>query len=181
VVASLFEFNALQAHALDETHALGPRQVPAALSLGPGATGYSGSIHGEVSTVIQSTCHCGAVSIAIPRAPAAVTNCNCSVCRRYGALWAYFDASEVKVVARPDAVDEYRWADRSLAFVRCHACGCVTHWSPVPGKRKTPRMGVNIRMFEPAALGPFKIRFLDGAVTEEFVGEWAPTPDAAPP
>jgi hypothetical protein len=39
-------------------------------------------------------------------------------------------------------------------------------------------MGVNIRMFEPEALGPFTIRLLDGAVTEEFVGEWRPAAGA---
>jgi len=129
--------------------------------------------------MIQARCHCGAVSISIPRSPEAVTNCNCSVCRRYGALWAYFDSSEVQLVAAPGAFDEYMTGEQSLAFVRCRNCGCLTHWRPALGKRKNARMGVNIRMFEPKALGQFKIRFFDGAVTEELVGEWAPSSSAA--
>jgi len=124
--------------------------------------------------MIHATCHCGAVRLAIPRAPQAVTNCNCSVCRRYGALWAYFDASEVVVEADAAALQEYQTGPMTLAFVRCAHCGCVTHWRPVPGRRKSLRMGVNVRMFRPEDLGPFTIRLLDGAVTETFVGEWSP-------
>lgn len=123
--------------------------------------------------MIRATCHCGAVSIAIPHAPAAVTNCNCSVCRRYGVLWAYYAAEEVEIGAAATALQEYTRGPASIAFVRCGRCGCVTHWRPMPGKRKTSKMGVNVRMFEPEALGPFRIRFLDGAVTEAFVGEWS--------
>jgi len=36
------------------------------------------------------SCHCGAVQLEIPSAPDHLTNCNCSICWRYGALWAYF-------------------------------------------------------------------------------------------
>ena len=129
--------------------------------------------------MLRATCHCGAVSVTIARQPEAVTNCNCSVCRRYGVLWAYYDRSEVEVEASVEELEEYQRGDKTLAFVRCKSCGCVTHWWPEPGKRKTTRMGVNVRMFEPGQLGPFKIRFLDGAVTEEFVGEWAPAESAA--
>jgi hypothetical protein len=127
-----------------------------------------------VNILIKATCHCGAVSIAIPSQPEAVTNCNCSVCRRYGALWAYYPAEEVEVKANDAALQEYTRGSRSIAFVRCGNCGCVTHWRPLPGKRKSSRMGVNVRMFEPEALGRFKIKLLDGALTEDFVGEWEP-------
>lgn len=124
--------------------------------------------------MIESTCHCGAVRLAIPRAPEAVTNCNCSVCRRYGTLWAYFDAPEVRIEAAAGALQSYTTGAATLSFVRCAGCGCVTHWSPIPGRRRNQRMGVNVRMFDPRQLGPFRIRFLDGADTEAFVGEWSP-------
>jgi hypothetical protein len=31
----------------------------------------------------QASHHCGAIQIAIDRAPLEVTDCNCSICRRY--------------------------------------------------------------------------------------------------
>ena len=39
--------------------------------------------------MIRASCHCGAVCLEIDAAPAEVTECNCSICRRYGGLWAY--------------------------------------------------------------------------------------------
>jgi hypothetical protein len=118
--------------------------------------------------VIRTTCHCGAVSIAVPRAPATLTNCDCSICRRYGTLWAYYPRSEVQVSAAPGATAGYVWGDQSLRFVRCATCGCVTHWEPI-GANRGERMGVNARNFDPAQLGAVRIRRLDGAVTGRYL------------
>lgn len=38
----------------------------------------------------KASCHCGKVRIEIGTLPATVTDCNCSLCRRYGALWGYY-------------------------------------------------------------------------------------------
>ena len=118
--------------------------------------------------MIETTCHCGAVHITIPRLPETITNCSCSICRRYGVLWAYFDSSEVTISAAPDATTSYAWRDRTLRFVRCAACGCVTHWEPIVAERGG-RMGVNARNFDAIMLGDVRIRRLDGAGTEEYV------------
>ena len=125
----------------------------------------------KVTRMIRTTCHCGAVSIAIPRQPEALTNCDCSICRRYGPLWAYFQNDEVETHAAPEATQEYSWGKKSIAFVRCRTCGCITHWKPLKASRGK-RMGVNARNFEPEQLGPVRIRLLDGAVTEAYVAEY---------
>lgn len=118
--------------------------------------------------MLATTCHCGAIRIEVPRRPQSLTNCNCSICRRYGTLWAYYKADAARIVGGAQATAEYRWGDRRLAFVRCANCGCVTHWKPV---RRTPssRMGVNARNFEPEALGAVRIRRLDGASSWKFL------------
>ena len=130
--------------------------------------------------MIKTTCHCGAVTVAIPRPPEALTNCDCSICRRYGTLWAYFESPEVSIDAAPGATEEYSWGRKSIAFVRCGTCGCITHWRPLAAKRGT-RMGVNARNFAPEQLGPVRIRLLDGAVTESYVGEILPGHGLAQP
>jgi hypothetical protein len=112
--------------------------------------------------MLSATCHCGAVRLEIPRKPRSLTNCNCSICRRYGTLWAYYQESEVRVTSAPGATDDYVWGRKALKFVRCKGCGCVMHWArvvPVAGSR----MGVNARHFDPQALGAVRIRLLDGA------------------
>lgn len=118
--------------------------------------------------MLAATCHCGAVRVEVPRKPGSLTNCNCSICRRYGTLWAYYPLSEVRVAATPGATDEYRWGDRTLKFVRCRSCGCVTHWEPVE-PRADSKMGVNARNFDPDALQSVPVRLLDGASTWKYL------------
>lgn len=118
--------------------------------------------------MLTATCHCGAVRIDVPYKPRRLTSCNCSICRRFGTRWAYYTASKVRVVAAPGALAEYVWGDKSLRFVRCATCGCVTHWealSPTPESR----MGVNARNFEPGAVSGVRERRLDGAATWKFL------------
>ena len=90
--------------------------------------------------MLTGTCHCGAVRLEVPRRPRTLTDCNCSICRRYGVLWAYYKAPEVRVVAGPGATQSYSWGRKALRFVRCAACGCVMHWSRAK-PRKENHMG----------------------------------------
>jgi hypothetical protein len=118
--------------------------------------------------MLTATCHCGAVRIEVPRKPRSLTNCNCSICRRYGTLWAYYKVAEVRVTGGPEATNEYTWGDKTLRFVRCGTCGCITHWEPLR-MMDDSKMGVNARNFEPGALGPIRIRMLDGASTWKYL------------
>lgn len=114
--------------------------------------------------MIESSCHCGAVKLEIATAPETVTDCNCSICRRYGVLWAYCSARDVRVAG---ATDIYMWNDRTIEFHRCRDCGCVTHWAPVD--RTLDRMGVNARLMAPEILNRARVRRLDGAHTGEYL------------
>jgi hypothetical protein len=118
---------------------------------------------------LSASCHCGAVTVTVPRRPRSLTNCNCSLCRRYGALWAYYADRDVELHAAEGSTEDYRWGSQKLRFIRCRHCGCVMQWRPVqPGPAS--RTGVNARQFEPAALGAVRIRLLDGADTWKFLG-----------
>jgi hypothetical protein len=117
------------------------------------------------SDLVEATCHCGAVRIEMP-APSAVTDCNCSICRRMGVLWAYDAPDNVRIAPPSGATDTYAWGDRSLEFHRCKVCGNVTHWSPI-GDRDPGRMGVNARLMGPEALDGVEMHHLDGAGAEE--------------
>ncbi|KAI1155712.1 Mss4-like protein [Nemania diffusa] len=47
----------------------------------------------------KATCHCGRITVALPRAPEQINECHCSVCYKLGALWAYYPRDEVAVTA----------------------------------------------------------------------------------
>jgi hypothetical protein len=113
--------------------------------------------------MLKASCHCGQVHVTVPRLPDHLTDCNCSVCRRYGVLWGYYPRLEVQVEAAPGARDEYSWGDKGLRFVRCANCGCVMYWQSVVIDPDDDRMGVNARNFDPPILGQVKIKQYDGA------------------
>src|ERR1700759_1598163 len=111
--------------------------------------------------MIEGSCHCGKVRIEVDTAPDEVTDCNCSICRRYGVLWAYYSPMARVRITAETPTQTYQWDDRSLYFQRCAECGCVTHWSPVDPTRD--RMGINARLLAPAVLAAARVKHLDGA------------------
>jgi hypothetical protein len=113
---------------------------------------------------MTATCHCGAVRIEVPRLPRTVTSCNCSICRRYGALWAYFAPKSVRVAAPPGGLSRYSWRRKVRLYFRCKRCGCVTHYKYRKAGRSNP-VAVNAANFEPSALQGVRVRRLDGAKT----------------
>jgi hypothetical protein len=121
--------------------------------------------------VLEASCHCGAVRIELPRKPRSLTSCNCSICRRYGTLWAYYRAPDVRLVAARGATEAYAYGSQSIRFVRCATCGCVTHWEEAaPG---SGRMGINSRLMDPVVTRGVPVRLLDGAKSWKALGRGA--------
>lgn len=111
--------------------------------------------------MLEGACHCGAVTWTLEVGPDAATACNCSVCRRYGALWAYgYQGEGVRLTG---AIRQYSWGDRSLAFGFCGDCGCVVCWQALaPNAQGRLRIAVNLRMAEPDEVADIPIRHFDG-------------------
>ncbi len=114
-----------------------------------------------------ATCHCRAVRIALKTAPSEVTDCNCSLCRRYGVLWAYVDSADADLGGLDGKTDTYVWNGRHVDFHHCRTCGCVTHWSPRDPVRN--RLAVNARLLDPDILAAARVRYLDGANTGQYL------------
>ena len=107
---------------------------------------------------IQGSCHCGAVRIEVDTKPRQLTECNCSICRRYGTLWAYYRGSTARITGRTAF---YARREKGIEFHRCRTCGCVTHWAWwKPGS--AVRLGINARLLDPLAVCAIPIRMLDG-------------------
>jgi len=112
--------------------------------------------------MLTATCHCGAVKVTVPRKPRTITDCNCTICTKYGVLWAYYKESMVQFEASAATTDEYSWGRKAQRFVRCANCGCIMYWrrlAPHPQNN----MGVNARTFDPEVLRKLRIVQLDGA------------------
>jgi hypothetical protein len=115
-----------------------------------------------------ASCHCGKVQIEVAELPPSVTDCNCSICRRYGSLWAHCKRDQVRLQAEPDALAAYVWGDRTIEFWHCRHCGCMTHYTSVEGQPEN-RFVINARMLPLASLAALRVRRLDGNDTWEFL------------
>lgn len=107
-------------------------------------------------------CHCGNITLQVATLPTEVTRCNCSLCRRYMGLWAYYEPDQVTINYKNPIKSVYLWGDRDIENHRCHYCGCVTHYVTTE-KCPVKRIAVNVRMAEPELLERLKIRQVDGA------------------
>ena len=118
----------------------------------------------------KGSCHCGAVRMTLPSTPQVATDCNCSLCRRIGGPWVYFEFGTVEIEGHPEGTAEYIWGDKTLRTIHCKTCGCVTHWEPL---QPTPgcKHGVNLGNFDPELIASVRVRKFDGADTWKFLDE----------
>ncbi len=115
--------------------------------------------------MIKGACHCGSLTWQFEPIPDGATACNCTVCRRYGALWIYDHEGEGVQVAGPS---QMYVRGKAIEFHFCAHCGCVSHWRAQQvdeeGRR---RMAVNVRLAEPDAVAHIPIDHFDGLDTFE--------------
>ena len=111
--------------------------------------------------MIEGSCHCGAVRWRFESEPDAATICNCTTCRRYGALWIYGWHEEDVFVSGPTR--SYLRGEKILGLHFCGKCGCIAYWLSVgSGPDGRRRIGVNVRLAEPHAVADIPIQRFDG-------------------
>lgn len=115
--------------------------------------------------MIEGTCHCGAIRWRFDGVPESATTCNCTVCRRYGAIWAYdFDDEAVHV----DGPTRIYVRGKTIGFHFCPTCGCVVYWRGLqPNAEGRRRIAVNLRLTQPEAVARVPIDRFEGLVSFE--------------
>ena len=112
--------------------------------------------------MLEGSCHCGKVTWQFDGVPESSTACNCTLCRRYGTLWAYdFENGRIRVTG---PTRFYSWGDCGIGFHFCENCGNLAYWRGIKlrddGRR---RIAVNLRLaLKPEDVAAIPIRHLDG-------------------
>ena len=117
--------------------------------------------------MLAGSCHCGNVRLEVPDRPEALVLCNCSICRRNGALWAFYARDQMRLAGHPGHTAGYVFGPRTITTFHCTGCGCVTHWQPLT--TGGTKFGVNIRNFDPHEIGEVRLRRFDGAETWSYL------------
>lgn len=114
--------------------------------------------------MLNGSCHCGAATWTLSGDPGSITACNCTLCHRYGALWAYDYENERIRIAGPTArFSRVGKADPALEILFCPTCAGVLAWRGLrleaDGRR---RMAVNVRLAPFDAVADLPIDHFDG-------------------
>src|SRR6201990_2972738 len=115
--------------------------------------------------MLKLTCLCGQVRIEVIKRPDFINECNCTLCSKSGARWAYFHPSEVSVDGMTKG---YSWEDKEdqaaeLQF--CQSCGSTTHFpltASSVAKFGNVQLGVNVRLADERDLAEIELRHPDG-------------------
>lgn len=114
--------------------------------------------------MIKGTCHCGAAGWTLEGDPGSITACNCTLCRRYGTLWAYdFENERIRLFG-PTSVYMRAGKEAPTLEIRfCPTCACVIGWRGLhltaEGRR---RIAVNVRLAAPEDVAHLLIDPFDG-------------------
>ncbi len=104
----------------------------------------------------RATCHCGAVELELflPDGVVSPRRCDCSICRRKGAIVASVPLAGLRVVKGADALKLYQFNTEVARHYFCSNCGIYTHHQ----RRANPQeYGYNVGCLEgvnPFDLGP---------------------------
>jgi hypothetical protein len=117
----------------------------------------------EIRPIHRASCHCGAVvlELALPDGIVNPRRCNCSICRRKGAIVASVPLAGLKVIRGEESLRLYQFNTKTAKHYFCAHCGIHTHHQ----RRSVPsEYGYNVGCLE--GVNPFEIGAvptLDGA------------------
>lgn len=101
-----------------------------------------------------ASCHCGAVvlELDLPSGIVDPRRCDCSMCRRKGAIMASIPLSGIKIIKGEDVLRLYQFNTKTAKHYFCSICGIYTHHQ----RRSDPEQyGFNVGCLE--GVNPFLI------------------------
>jgi hypothetical protein len=108
----------------------------------------------EIRATHRASCHCGAVvlELDLPNGVVDPRRCNCSMCRRKGAIVGAVPVTGLRVVKGADVLRLYQFNTRTAKHYFCSICGIYTHHQ----RRVNPNeYGFNVGCLE--GVDPFDI------------------------
>lgn len=115
----------------------------------------------QTETTYTGSCHCGAVRFQVRTALLPAARCNCSLCRRRGALMSpMVPAEQVTILQGEDALSLYQFNTHTAHHFFCKTCGIY----PFHQTRKDPKMWrVNLGCLDGVDIYALEAGINDGA------------------
>jgi len=133
----------------------------------------------DTRRLYQGSCHCGRVTFEVRANLNYVVDCNCSLCRRKGALWHGASDSSLRILTGEADLALYQFNTKTARHYFCSHCGV----HPLSRPRLDPnRWAFNVRCIDGVDLASLEVRTFDGANWEaaaKALHERAKSPPAA--
>ena len=112
----------------------------------------------------KGSCHCGRVTFELRAELTYVVDCNCSICRRRGALWHGASDSSLRIVTGEQDLVLYQFDTKTAQHYFCARCGI----HPFARPRLDPsKWVVNVRCVDGVDASSLPVRRFDGEHWEE--------------
>jgi hypothetical protein len=108
----------------------------------------------EILAKHRAICHCGSVvlELDLPNGIVDPRRCDCSICRRKGAISASVPLSGLRVLKGADVLTLYQFNTNTAKHYFCSVCGIYTHHQ----RRSNPKQyGFNVGCLE--GVNPFDL------------------------
>ncbi len=108
----------------------------------------------EVMPKHRASCHCGSVvmELSLPKGIQDVRRCDCSMCRRRGAIVASINLDDIQFIQGEHELSVYQFNTKTVKHYFCRHCGIYTHHQ----RRSNPnQFGFNVACL--AGINPLKI------------------------
>jgi len=112
--------------------------------------------------MLTGRCHCGAVQFRIPaqNSPQDLMRCNCSLCRRKGAIMGTARREEFELTQGAEKLCLYEWNTGVAKHYFCSICGIYTHHQR---RRRPDEIGYNVGCLDGIDLDALgKVSLADG-------------------
>ncbi|MEI8595694.1 GFA family protein [Photobacterium sp. SP02] len=107
-----------------------------------------------IQPVHRASCHCGSVvlELSLPKGLVDPRRCDCSMCRRRGAIVASVPLDGITIIKGEDKLSLYQFNTHTAKHYFCSVCGIYTHHQ----RRSHPEQyGFNVACLE--GVNPFEL------------------------
>jgi hypothetical protein len=107
------------------------------------------------------SCHCGAVAYTVEVDTDQALKCNCTICTKLGAVWAFAPKSKFQLTAGEAKLGDYQFNKMRLHHHFCTKCG-IESYAEGTGPDGSPSVGINLRCVAGVDVDKLSPRAWDG-------------------
>jgi hypothetical protein len=122
----------------------------------------SGRFRMAETKTYTGSCHCGQVAYEADADLSQVISCNCSICRKRGAVLAFIAEDSFRLKSGGDALTDYQFNRKVIHHMFCPTCGVGAFARGIrPDGAKM--IALNVRCLDGVDLDALKVQKFDGA------------------